>query len=365
MDSKVSFPKKEIKSRPETIWRYREALPPLSGDNIVSLGEGMTPLVLAKWGGREVYFKLDYLCPTGSFKDRGSSLLISKLKEIGIDRIIEDSSGNAGASMAAYCSRANIHCDVYVPGYTSGDKVVQIRVYGGDVGKVPGSRADTAIAAEKASRDGGGYYASHNWSPYYLLDIKTIAFELWEQLNWQIPDNIVTPIGQGSLALGCSLGFNELLMAREIRSLPRIYGVQALNCAPLYYAFKTGLTDPESIQKKGTIAEGISTATPVKGAAVLKRIKDSKGKIVAVNENEIWLGLKKLARIGFYVEPTSAVVAAGLSELIMSGEIKSDESTVVILTGFGLKATSKILELKNYDRSNDSYRHDLSHPGIK
>jgi len=207
----------------------------------------------------------------------------------------------------------------------------------------------TAIAAEKAGKKGDGYYACHNWSPYYPHGVKTIAFELWEQFNWQIPDNIVMPIGQGSLALGCGLGFNELLIAGEIKSLPRIYGVQALNCAPLYHAFRKGLTEPEIIQKKETIAEGISSAIPVKGSTVLKIIRESKGKIVAVSENKIWPNLKKLARMGFYVEPSSATVTAGLSELIMSGEIKSDESTVVILTGFGLKATNKILELKNKD----------------
>lgn len=349
MDSKASFPKKKIKSRPETIWRYREALPLLSDDNIVSLGEGMTPLVLAKWEGKQVYFKLDYLCPTGSFKDRGSSFFISKLKEMDINKIIEDSSGNAGASSAAYCSRANMHCDIYVPDYTSADKVVQISMYGGNVFKIHGSREDTAMAAEKAGKGSGSYYASHNWSPYYPHGVKTVAFELWEQFNWQIPDNIVMPIGQGSLALGCGLGFNELLMAGEIKSLPRIYGVQALNCAPIYYAFKKGLTEPEIIQKEETIAEGISSARPVKGSTVLKRIRESKGKIVAVGENEIWPNLKKLAKMGFYVEPTSATVVAGLSELIMGGEIKSDGSTVVILTGFGLKATNKILGLKNKD----------------
>lgn len=247
MDSKVSFPKKEIKSRPETIWRYREALPLSSDDNIVSLGEGMTPLVLAKWEGKQVYFKLDYLCPTGSFKDRGSSFFISKLKEMGINKIIEDSSGNAGASMAAYCAHSGIECDIYVPDYTSADKVVQISMYRGNVFKIHGSREDTAMAAEKAGKRSGSYYACHNWSPYYPHGVKTIAFELWEQFNWQIPDNIVMPIGQGSLVLGCGLGFNELFMAGEIKSLPCIYGVQALNCAPIYYAFKKGLTEPEII----------------------------------------------------------------------------------------------------------------------
>ncbi len=354
MNQKISFPKKKIKSRPETIWRYREALPLSDDDNIVSLGEGMTPLVLTEWEGKQVYFKLDYLCPTGSFKDRGSSLFISKLKEMNINRIIEDSSGNAGASMAAYCSRANIHCDVYVPDYTSGDKVVQISMYGANVFKVHGSREDTAIAAEKASKESGSYYACHNWSPFYLHGVKTVAFELWEQFNWQVPDNIVMPIGQGSLALGCGLGFNELLVAGEIKSLPRIYGVQALNCAPLFHAFRKGLTEPEIIQKKETIAEGISSAIPIKGSTVLKTIRESEGEIVAVSEKEIWPNLKKIAKMGFYVEPTSATVTVGLSKLIKSGEIKSEESTVVIFTGFGLKATNKILELKNMEGNSDN-----------
>lgn len=349
MNKKVTFPKKKIKSRPENIWRYREALPLSNDNNIVSLGEGMTPLVLAQWEGKKVYFKLDYLCPTGSFKDRGSSLFISKLKEMNIKKIIEDSSGNAGASIAAYSSRANMSCDIYVPDYTSDGKIVQISMYGAKVFKIHGSREDTATAAEKAGATGSNYYAGHNWNPYYPHGVKTLAFELWEQFNWQIPDNIVIPIGQGSLALGCGLGFNELLIAGEIKRLPRIYGVQALNCAPLYHAFRKGLTEPVIVEKKETIAEGISSAIPIKGSTVLKRIRESKGKVVAISENEIWPSLQKIAKMGFYVEPTSATVTAGLSKLIMNGEIKLGESTVVILTGFGLKATNKILELKNVD----------------
>ena len=218
--SPVSFPKDKIKVRNKTIWRYYEALPVTNQENIVTLGEGMTPLVPALFERQKILFKLDFISPTGSFKDRGTSFFISKLKEQKIKKVVEDSSGNAGASLAAYCAHSGIECEIYVPDYTSAGKVVQIEMYGAKVRRIPGSREDTSAAAMQAARI--CYYASHNWNPYFLHGVKTIAFEIWEQLGWKIPDNIIVPAGQGSLVLGCQIGFNELKVAEEIKKLPRI-----------------------------------------------------------------------------------------------------------------------------------------------
>lgn len=342
--SPVSFPKDRIKVRNKTIWRYYEALPVANQEKIVTLGEGMTPLVPALFEGQKILFKLDFIFPTGSFKDRGTSFFISKLKEQQIKKVVEDSSGNAGASLAAYCARSGIECEIYVPEYTSAGKVVQIEMYGAKVKRISGSREDTSVAAKQAARN--CYYASHNWNPYFLHGVKTIAFELWEQLGWKIPDNIIVPAGQGSLVLGCQIGFNELKAAGEIKKLPRIFAVQAANCAPLYQAFQKGLAEPVTIQKKETIAEGISSAFPVRGSEVLSAVKNSDGVVIAVKEREIWESLQKVSKLGFYIEPTSAAATAGLSQLINNGSIKSTDSTVVILTGFGLKATDKIKILK-------------------
>lgn len=340
----VSFPRDKIKVRNKTIWRYYEALPVANQENIVTLGEGMTPLVPALFEGQKILFKLDFISPTGSFKDRGTSFFISKLKEQKIKKVVEDSSGNAGASLAAYCAHSGIQCEIYVPDYTSAGKVVQIEMYGAKVRRIPGSREDTSAAAMQTARI--CYYASHNWNPYFLHGVKTIAFEIWEQLGWKIPDNIIVPAGQGSLVLGCQIGFNELKTAGEITNIPRIFAVQAANCAPLYQAFQKGLAEPVTIQKKETIAEGISSAFPIRGSKVLLAVKNSGGAIIAAEEREIWESLQKVSKLGFYIEPTSAASTAGLSQLINKGIIKPKDSTVVILTGFGLKATDKIKILK-------------------
>ncbi len=336
--------KKDISSRPNDIWRYREVLP-LSGNvDPVSMGEGMTPLVLSSWKGKDVLFKLDYLCPTGSYKDRGVSYLVSKLKELGVDRIIEDSSGNAGASMAAYCTRASIECEIFVPDYTSAGKCLQIEMYGAKLRRIPGTREATTRAAEAEAAK--IYYASHNWSPYFVHGIKTFAYEIWEQLGWKVPDNIVLPAGQGSLVMGARLGFQELMDSGRTERLPRIFAVQSANCAPLYEAFRAGENEPVKISKKETIAEGISSAEPVKGGIVLSDVRISKGQILKAEEKDIWNSFLRLCSLGFYVEPTSAIVGAALEVLYAAGSISEKQVTVALLTGSGLKATDKILHYR-------------------
>jgi len=345
-DMTGTFDKVRIVSGPENMWRYSELLPLKEGSHPVSMGEGQTPLVKTEWSGREVWFKLDFLCPTGSYKDRGMSFQVSKLKELGIERVIEDSSGNAGSSMAAYCARAGITCDIYVPSYTSPGKCVQIEMYGSRLHKIPGTREDTTRAAIEASSD--VYYASHNWSPYFVHGVKTFAFEIWEQLGWKAPDNLVVPAGQGSLVMGASLGFRELQRAGRIKNLPRIFAVQAKACAPLYEAFVRGEKKPVEVQKEETIAEGISSAEPVKGGRVIRDVLESGGCFLEVEDRYIWSSLVHLSRKGFYVEPTSAVVGPALDQLFASEKVLPDQLTVALLSGSGLKATEKIMKYREH-----------------
>lgn len=339
------FPSQEaLQSRPSSLWRYKEALPLRDGTIPVSLGEGLTPLVPLPWKSGRVFFKLDYLCPTGSYKDRGVAYEVTRLKELGISSIVEDSSGNAGAAMAAYAARAGIHCQIFVPEYTSAGKCVQIESYGSELVRVPGSREDTTRAAEQAASH--TYYASHNWSPYFVHGIKTYAFEIWEQLQCTAPHKIIVPAGQGSLVLGCYLAFRHLLQSKIISRFPQIIAVQAKNCAPLYEAFIQGKAEPVQIEKRETIAEGISSALPVRGREVLAAIRKTGGEMLAVDEEEIKRGFYDLAKAGLYVEPTSAVVAAALAKLEGQGKLLTSEITVAFLSGSGLKATDKILHLK-------------------
>ena len=332
----------EIDSSDNSLWRYRKALLVDAGD-AVTMGEGWTPLVRAAWDGVAVHFKLDFMMPTGSFKDRGMTVMVSYLKSRGIAEVLEDSSGNAGASLSAYCARAGMRCRILVPETASYPKIAQIAACGADVLTIRGSRQDVADAALAMSRE--LFYASHNWQPFFTEGTKTLAYELWEQLGFRAPDSVVMPVGYGANVLGCDRGFSELLRNGEIKRMPRLYGVQAANCAPYFAAFRAGVEHFVPVAVSATVAEGVASSMPTRMREVLVPVRASGGEIIAVTEDEIVRALAALARMGFYVEPTSAVAAAGLSQLLARGVIGSGETTVLVLTGSGLKASEKIGEL--------------------
>jgi len=303
------------------------------------MGEGFTPLEETAFDGHRVFLKIDYLFPTGSYKDRGATVLVSKLRELRVQRVIEDSSGNAGSAIAAYCARAGIGCEIYVPQSTSPGKVGQIEAYGATLRKVEGSREETAEAAMKAASR--TYYASHCWNPFFLHGTKTFAFEIWEQMGWKAPDAVVLPVGHGTLFLGAYLGFKELKEAGKVERVPRLVGVQSSTCAPIYRAFKRGWKNTLPIQKKETIAEGIAIANPVRGGQILEAIRETDGEVLTVTEKEISVALKEMGRIGHFIEPTSAATIAGLEKYLNQ---KGKKGIVVsTLTGMGLKVASKIL----------------------
>ncbi len=299
-------------------------------DEIVSLGEGGTPLVEMELEGCPLHLKLEFLAPTGSFKDRGASVLVSALLQIGVREVTEDSSGNAGASLAAYCARAGIEVHLYIPDHASPGKVAQIEAYGAHLHPIPGPRERAAQAAGQAAR--GGYYASHYWNPLPLEGIKTEAYEIAEALGWRAPDNVVLPVGQGSHLLGLYRGFDDLLKAKAIANMPRLYGVQARACAPLYEAFwgREG-----ALETKLTVAEGICIRQPIHKKAILEAVRATQGEFLAVGEEDILQARRLLARKGLYVEPTSAVPVAALKQL--RARLSPGEITVIPLTGSGLK----------------------------
>ncbi|HZW49209.1 MAG TPA: pyridoxal-phosphate dependent enzyme, partial [Bacillota bacterium] len=309
----------------------------------VTLGEGFTPLLTARGPWGKAYLKADYMMPTGSYKDRGTTVMLTQLCQWDIHELIEDSSGNAGASVAAYSAVANIAANIFIPSYTSAGKAAQIALYGAKLTKVEGSREDTTKAAEAVAEQ--IFYASHNWSPWFVHGVKTLAYEIWEQLGWKAPSSVIVPVGNGSLVLGLAQGFTDLMAAREIKHLPKIYAVQTAACDPLAKAFAQGLDQPVLVHKSKTMAEGIASALPIKGDAVLRAVRASGGRIITVEEEAILQGVKGLAAAGFYVEPTSGVVAAGLAKLRRLGVIAADEIPVMELTGSGLKATDKLVEL--------------------
>ncbi len=320
------------------MWRYREAIPVEHDENIVSFGEGFTPLVDLDIDGLPVKVKLDHLFPSGSYKDRGASVLISKAKELGVTHVVEDSSGNAGAAIATYCRRANISCDIYVPASASPGKLVQINMMGARLHSVAGSREDTANAALAAAEK--YYYASHSWNPFFFHGTKTFAYEVCEQLGRRAPDIVVTPVGNGTLLLGAMIGFQELWHAGIIEKTPRILAVQTAHCAPCAEAFFKGESNITHINKKKTLAEGIAVAEPVRGAHILQAVRDSDGDFVTVEEHEIITWLKKLYRNGFYIEPTSAAVFAGIAK--SKTQMNKKQTIVSVITGHGLKANKTV-----------------------
>jgi threonine synthase len=319
------------------LWRYREAIPICRNENILSLGEGFTPLEEMDFHGRRVLLKVDYLFPTGSYKDRGATVLISKAKELGIKKVVEDSSGNAGSAIAAYCARGGIGCEIYVPQATSPGKLVQIQAYGAHLKKVEGSREKTAqVAMEAAS---GTYYASHCWNPFFLHGTKTFAFEIWEQMGWKTPDVLVLPVGHGTLFLGAYIGFKELKEAGMVKRIPRFVAVQSASCAPLYQAFRKGWKETGPIEKRETVAEGIAIAEPVRGKQILEVVRETDGEILTVTEREIGVAMGEMGRRGHFIEPTSAATIVGLKKYLK--HIKK-QIVVSTLTGMGLKAAGKM-----------------------
>jgi threonine synthase len=332
----------DIVAERRSLWRYAAALPfPIHEP--VTMGEGCTPLVERRWDGARALFKLEWFSPTGSFKDRGASVMISALRQQGVARLLEDSSGNGGAAIAAYAAAGGIGAKILVPASTSPAKTVQMRAYGAEVELVPGTRQATSDEAIRQAVT--IFYASHNWQPFFLQGTKTLAYELWEDLGFQAPDNVVIPTGAGSNVLGLDIGFGELLRRGEIARLPRLFAAQPANCAPIVAGFTAGAADYLPIEPQPTIGEGTAIAKPVRGREVLAAIRRSGGAAVAVSEDEIISAVRGLASSGLYAEPTSAVAAATLSALLRQGAIGPEETTVVLLTGGGLKATQRWGEL--------------------
>jgi len=333
---------RDIDTTRRSVWRYAHALL-VGAEHAVSLGEGWTPLLTGEWHGAPVHYKLEFMMPTGSFKDRGMTVMVSYLKSRGVTRVLEDSSGNAGASLAAYAAAAGLTCRILVPETASYPKIVQIAACGADVVTIKGSRQDVAEAALRQSAE--IFYASHNWQPFFVEGTKTLAYELWEQAGFRAPDNVVVPLGYGSNILGAERGFDELVRLGEIARRPRLFGVQAARCAPYAAAFRAGVEHLVASEIAPTVAEGIATPKPTRVVDVLRAVRETGGSIVAVEEAEIVPALRDLARRGLYVEPTSAVAAAGLSRLLAAGVIRPQEYTVLVLTGSGLKASATVGDL--------------------
>ncbi|WP_159349262.1 threonine synthase [Roseomonas harenae] len=324
------------------LWRYAAALP-FRPREPIAMGEGCTPLLSRRLHGVDALLKCEWLMPTGSFKDRGASVMLSLLREHGITAVLEDSSGNGGAAIATYAAAGGMRARILVPDSTSPAKTVQSRAAGAEIQLTPGSRQDCADEALRQGNDpqSGFFYASHNWHPFFLQGTKTLAYELWEDLGFQAPDAVVIPCGAGSNVLGCDIGFGELLRAGQIDRLPRLYAAQPAHCGPLAREALGLPAEPP----RPTIAEGTAIAQPIRPQEVLGALRRSGGGGVLLEEGEIAEAALSLARQGLYVEPTCAQAVAALGKLVAEGQVRPGEKVVVILTGTGLKATPRYAEL--------------------
>ncbi|WP_216893013.1 threonine synthase [Nocardia alni] len=323
-----------IDTAERSLWRYQPSIP-VDPRHRISLGEGFTPMPALDWRGHRIHFKLEWFNPTSSFKDRGVSVMMSHLRSLGAARVLEDSSGNGGTSVAAYSAAAGISAKILVPQSTSPAKVMQSRAFGAQIELVEGTR--DAVGDEAIRQSERIPYASHNWHPLFLQGVKTIAYEMWETFGHAAPDTIVLVAGAGSLVLGCDIAFTELLAAGMIDRRPRLLVGQPEHWATIADTVN-GRDLADRAARTPTIAEGASIAHPVRLPEVVAAVRRSNGGAVAVTETEIRSAVRELAARGLYAEPTSAVAAAALNHYLATGVIAARETTVVILTGSGLKS---------------------------
>jgi threonine synthase len=342
------------------LWTFFEFLP-ISEQ--VSLGEGFTPLVEApRW---DAEFKLEYVFPTGSFKDRGATTTLSRAVELGVDTVVDDSSGNAGAALATYAARAGLDAEIYVPADVKQSKLMAIQRSGARPVRVEGDREAVTEACIDAVESGDAWYASHAWNPAFLAGTMTFAFEVAAQRDWAVPDSLVIPTGHGTLMLGAYRGFQALENAGVTETMPALHAAQAAGYAPIVEATDNAVEgdpmedDPEEQGEDleaaleilqddeeamddeddtvNEIADGIKIREPARKDEIVEAVEATGGSAIAVSGDAVELELDRLHREGFYVEPTCAVAPVALRQLREANVIGPGEDVVVPLTGSGLK----------------------------
>ncbi len=334
----LSFDQSGIRSQDCSLWRYADFFPYVNANDVITLGEGWTPLVKFK---DNLYFKLENLNPTGSFKDRGSTTLISAIhkqvkKQGGF--IAEDSSGNAGASIAAYAARAELKAKIYVPENVSGPKINQIKSYGMPVIKVKGTRNQVAQKAQQPEK--GKHYIGHIFHPLFRDGIRTLAYEIAEQLSWKSPERVYLPVSAGTLLLGVTKGFKHLADSGIISTVPTIVACQTKQVSPLYHGIKKLNYKPPT--KITSIADALVSTDPPLLNLMTKEIQETHGDVEIVDEDEILKAFTELAHKGFYVEPSSAVAYAAHQKQLKTKKTSQTDKTVIVLTGHGLKTTPQL-----------------------
>jgi threonine synthase len=342
-DLQGTVTKNELPAINNSMWRYYPLLPVRNKRNIISLGEGMTPLLLLKNAsekiGSSILLKDESLNPTGSFKARGISVAVSKAKELGIEKLITPTAGNAGGALAAYCAKACMHCVVIMPEQTPTVFKEECRLYGAELVLVKGLISDCAKKVEEMKKEEEYFDISTLKEPYRLEGKKTMGYEIAEQLNWQLPDVIVYPTGGGTGLIGIWKAFQEMLQLGWIKPpLPRMIAIQAQNCAPLTAAIQNPSTWKETFRAAPSVANGLVVPSPFAMDLMLQVIRESKGEVVTVSEEEILSGIKEMAKAeGILLSPEGSAAWKGLERLYNAKKIAANNKVVFLNTGSGYK----------------------------
>jgi threonine synthase len=346
----IKATKKEFRKRRIGVWRYREFMPVSEGAKIISLQEGGTPLYKAdnlgkEKGMKELYIKNEGANPTGSFKDRGMTLGVTKALELKAKAVGCASTGNTSASLAAYAAKANLKCIVLLPsGKIALGKLAQAILHGAVVIGVKGN-FDVALGLIRDASEKFNIYLLNSINPWRLEGQKTEGYEIVDQLNWEVPDRIVVPVGNCGNISAIWKGLKEFYNYGFIDHLPKMMGIQAEGASPVVNAFKKGSDEITPIEKPETVATAIRIGAPVNAPKALRAVRESKGYVEAVSDKEIIEAQKLLARKeGIGVEPASASSIAGLIKLLKEGIVNEDEKIVCITTGHALKDPETIFK---------------------
>ena len=356
LDVKYDFPiisKDTFVNREHTYWRYFELLPIENKSNIVSIEAGMTPLIKAEKLGKELglnnlYIKNDSVNPTFSFKDRPAGIAVSKAKEFDLSAVGCASTGNLAAATAAHAAKGGFPCYVFAPSDIEHAKIAQALSYGAKYISVDGTYDDAnRIAAQIGDSKGIGI-VNINMRSYYVEGSKTLAYEVAEQLDWQIPDQLIVPVGSGAMLNAICKGFEELQSVSLLGDVSSLHMVAAQphGCAPIVDAYKKNSNEITPVENPHTVAKSLAIGDPGDGRYVLKRLQQYNGLAEESNDKEILDAILLLAKTeGIFTEPAGGVSVAVLKKLVEDGKIDKNEKTICYVTGIGLKATESLLEV--------------------
>ena len=328
---------------PLSVWRYANLLP-VSKDNAVSIGEGGTGLPRSRRLGqdlhlRELYFKNEGQNPTGSFKDRGMTIAVTRAIEITAKSVVCASTGNTSASMAAYAAKAGLRAEVLIPkGKIAKGKLLQAIVHGAKIVELKGNFDNALRKARAIVEKNNRIYLANSLNPYRIEGQKTIVFEVWEQLGHKVPDYLLVPVGNAGNISAIWKGFKELIRLRITNRAPRLIGVQAAGAAPIAKAYSQGVETVKFLENPETLASAIRIGAPARWKGALSAVRESKGAMLTVGDCEILHAQRLLAdHEGIFAEPASAASLAGLIRVRKTGLIGANDRVVCIVTGHGLK----------------------------